>query len=178
MRFHAALLALLISGCASIPLSTMARFSTLDAQKIAEIDPSQVRVRIAVPVGYDVDPAHTQLTFSLTSKAGVTVQRALELRGLAVTKGERSPGWLGQDIAVNSYDLALSPQGVQNMLQLQRFSMSEKMESFKININTKFASIPPTAQTMRIWADIKLALSDSFVRLIDGGEIRFEQKSG
>jgi len=85
MRLFAILVALLISSCASIPLSTIARFSTFNAQTIARLDPSQIRVRVAVPIGYEINTAKSQLTISLESKAGTIIERALELRNLGVT---------------------------------------------------------------------------------------------
>ena len=178
MRVLTTLLALILSGCASIPLSTIAHFSTFNVQSIAGIAPDQVRVRIAVPVGYEVDPAQSQLTISLTTKTGETVERAMELRGLGVTKSQRSAGVFSRDVSVNTYDLALAPHGVQNMLQLQQFALAEKLGAYRFQVNTKFASVPANARSIQIWADIKLALSDPYVKVIDGGEIEFEQKRG
>ncbi len=178
MRLFAILLALLISSCASIPLSTIARFSTFNAQTIAGIDPSQIRVRVAVPIGYEINTAKSQLTISLESKAGAIIDRALELRSLGMTKSKRSAGWFSKDIPVNSYDFALTSKGSQSLAQLQRFSLAEEMKNFNFRVGSQFASIPANARSVYIWADIKLADSDPYIKLIDAGKIEFDQKRG
>jgi len=57
-----------MAGCASIPLSTAVRLSSMSPATLAQVDPSQVRVRIALPQGVELDVASARLNLEVISQ--------------------------------------------------------------------------------------------------------------
>ncbi|MEN1973470.1 hypothetical protein WCE34_14265, partial [Luteimonas sp. MJ204] len=50
-----AMMLLLSGGCASIPFSTALSLSSMSPRALAQIDPAQVRVKISVPIDFEID---------------------------------------------------------------------------------------------------------------------------
>lgn len=170
----AALLAVLVAGCASIPISTMLKLSSLDQQDLVQIDPAGVRVRVAVPTGFELDIPETQLTLDLLNEAGKRDKGVFDLSLLRKHAAERSGGLFRADIPVTVYDLALTPAAVTRFRQSQRFALESGIKEINFAVSSKFASIPEDARSVRFWADLRLRASDSYMTLIDGAEIKFE----
>jgi hypothetical protein len=170
-------MAMLLNGCASIPLSTAVRFSSMSAKSLAQIDPVQVRVKLSVPVGYEINVAESELKFSLVSSSGESHAGAMGLSLLQSMRDIRSGGFFSQDITVTTYFLALSPEGTRQLRELQQFVLSGQPRKFEFSVKAPFAKLPPGAQEVTFWADLKLSQHDSFVPLIDGAKIRYTKPS-
>lgn len=166
-----ALLSTALAGCASIPISTMARLSTLDQHSLAAIDGSEIRVRVAVPEGFEVDTAGTRLQLTLGDNQAHAVSRELALRSLSQSRGRRSFGIFSGSGAVKVYELALTPEAVARLSEVQRFAMRNQLASFKFAVDAKLAVVPADAKSLRIWTDLKLHLADPYMSLVDGAEI-------
>lgn len=50
-----------MAGCASLPLGAAVRLSAMSPATLAQVDPSQVRVRITLPQGVELDVASARL---------------------------------------------------------------------------------------------------------------------
>ena len=174
-RVAAALLALvvaLLAGCASIPLSTALRLSTLQPATLAQIDPAQVRLRVSVPVGYELDAAATRLRLTLSPPEGAPRTGAMGLSLLQVVRESRSGGWLAPDRAVSTYLLALSPDGTRQLRDLQQYVLSGHPRAFEFAVQAPLAQVPANAREVTFWADLKLSLRDPYLPLIDGATVR------
>ena len=101
----------LLGGCASIPLSTAVRLSSLNPQTLAQIDPTQVRVRLSVPAGYELDIPASKLKLSLASRSYGSRSGSMALTLLQTTRDIRPGGLFGSDTTVSTYLLSLSPEG-------------------------------------------------------------------
>mgnify|MGYP006889692377 FL=1 len=165
---------LLLAGCASIPLSTALSLSSMSLSNLAQLDPSQVRVRLSVPVGFEIDVPASRLNLTLSSPAKSRTAD-MELSLLAVTQESRSGGLFRSDVAVSTYSLALSSAGVQQLRELQEFMLAGAPESFEFGVQAPFATVPPQAQGVTFWADLKLSANEPFRPLINGAKLRFEQ---
>lgn len=179
MRTLAALLltaSLLAGGCASIPLSTAFRLSKLDTRALAQIDPNEVRVRLSVPVGYELDLARSRLTFALTETSGKSHSAEMTLKRLQTTRERRPGGWFSADVPVSTHLLALSPEGVRQLREVQQIALSDQVRDFRFSVQSKFSRIPADAQEITFWADLKLSPNDPFMPLIDGARIKFERQ--
>ena len=175
-NFVALVLAALLpcAGCASIPLSTALSLSSLSPRYLAQMDPTQVRVKLSVPEGYELNIPAARLTLSFSSPSSAR-SAAMELVPLQVGPGTRSGGVFSSDIPVSTYMLALSPRGAHELAALQAFVLSNNPKSFTFSVNAPFAKVPAQAREVKFWADLRLQQSDPFMRLIDGAKIRFEQ---
>ena len=66
MRFIILLSALLLlSGCASIPFSTMTKFSQFDETTLTTLDPCQMQVKVSVSQDFSLKPDSTLLQLSV-----------------------------------------------------------------------------------------------------------------
>lgn len=164
---------LALAGCASIPLSTAVSLSSLSPRKLAQTDPAQVRVRLSVPEGYEVNVPAARLKLRLEGASGVKFA-SMGLSLLGTARETRSGGLFRSDVPVATYVLALNPDGVRELKELQRFVLDGDPSKFLFGVEAPFAKVPPQAREVTFWADLKLSLADPFRPLIDGARIRFE----
>lgn len=113
------LVALGMAGCASIPLSTALRLSSISPATLAQVDPSQVRVRIALPQGVELDVASARLNLEVITD-GRSPREALPLVLINTNKETRSPGLLRSDMRVVVYQLRLDEAGQQSLRRLRQ----------------------------------------------------------
>ena len=170
------LLALLLClcGCASIPLGTAVRLSSLTPGALAQIEPSQVQVKLSVPEGYEVDLAASHLTLALSGPSGSRSGR-MGLAVLGVSHGVRPGGWFSPDIPVTTYSMALSAEGARTLRGLQAFVLSGKPDHFTLGVDAPFSKLPPSAREVTFWADLKLFPAEPFMPLVDGARIQIRR---
>ncbi|WP_140909519.1 hypothetical protein [Cognatiluteimonas lumbrici] len=165
------LLALLLAGCASIPLSTALRFANWDARDLARVDPAQVRVRVSVDEGIGIDVDGTRLGMSLIDDAGVVHAAELPLTLLASRSGTRPGGWFRSDIPVDTVVLALTPDGADKLVGMRQLVLSGQPREFSLKVWAKLAEVPPETRAVRFWADVRLGEDEPYVTVIDGAEL-------
>ncbi|MGH8052927.1 MAG: hypothetical protein ACREP4_03240 [Stenotrophomonas sp.] len=167
---------LLVSACASIPLSTALRFSSFDEKALHQLDPAAVRVKVSVPRGNEVDIGGTRLKLELQSEGEPLNVADMPLRLLGTTEGKRSAGMFSADIPVTTYELALAPEGAHRLRELQRQMLhGTGPVRFEFSVNTKFSKMVPGLQEMTFWVDLKLRSTDAYMPLLDGAKVKFKQ---
>ena len=174
MRFLAAALTvatLALNGCASVPISTMLALAALSPRSVAQIDPQLVRVRISVPVGFELNVAASRLTFNLEMPGGSRFA-ALDLAQLGVARDTRPGGMFSPDVAVTTYLLALTPEGARKMRELQGFAMSSEPKELQVSVQVTFREMPREAREVFFWADLKWQADQPFMPLIDRAKIK------
>lgn len=164
-----------LNACASIPLPTAMRLASWSEQDLVRVDPAQVRVRLSTPAGFLIDVPKAKLRFALTDSAGRTHEASLPLRLLLQTEGMRSGGWFASDVPVNTSVLALTAKGAVKLRELQQSMLVGEPRKFSINVSTAFSKMPPNAQKVTFWADLRIAEGEPYVALIDGAEIIFDR---
>ena len=163
---------LCISGCASIPLSTMISMSSMSPRSLVQVEPAQVRIRISVPQGFEVSVPTTHLTF-VVDNSSVSHSSQLDLRTLNVMDDERPGGFLVSDLPVTTYLLALTPKGQAEFRSLQQVLLGMEHGTMQAGCEINFSKRPTGAQEVTFWVDIKLSDSESFMPLLDGAEVSF-----
>ena len=167
-------LAVLLCGCASVPLSTVTQLSALDSAQIVGIDPAEVRVEVSVPIGYEINTTASRLTLKLTAASGETRSAVMPLSLLQTTREARSGGLFAPDVAVSSYLMALSSEARRQLRGLQQFIASGQAQAFRFNVSAPISGVPPKARGITFWVDLKLSSHEPFMPLIDGAEVEFE----
>ena len=168
---------LVLAGCASIPLSTAMRLSSLKPRTLAQLDPADVRVRVSLPNGFELNVPKSRLTVSLAATNGPSRKSQLGLSLLQTVRDTRSPGWFSADVPVSTYVLALSPEGVREMRAMQQFALAGNPNKFELGINVPLAKSPENPRDLTFWADVKLRRDESWMRLIDGATLKFDRTS-
>lgn len=163
-------------GCASIPLATVLNLSSMSPRALAQIDPTQVRVKISVPADFEIDVPESHLGLSLTTPSGVR-SAAMKLSLLGVTKESRPGGVFKADIPVSTYLLALSSDGARQLQLLQRHVLVQDPTGFEFSVSAPFSKVPANPTEVTLWADLKLSPMEPFMRLMNGAKIKFEHSA-
>jgi hypothetical protein len=171
-----AMMLLLSGGCASIPFSTALSVSSMSPRALAQIDPAQVRVKISVPIDFEIDVPESHLSLSLTTSSG-TRAAAMKLTLLGVTKESRSGGLFKAEVPVSTYLLALSQDGARQLQLLQRQVLVQDPTGFEFSVGAPFSKVPTNPSEVTLWADVKLSATEPFMRLINGARIKFEHSA-
>ena len=108
-----------MAGCASIPLSTAVRLSSMSPATLAQVDPSQVRVRIALPQGVELDVASARLNLEVSTD-GRSQREALPLVLINKKNDTHSPGPFRSDMPVVVYQLRLDEAGQQSSRRMRQ----------------------------------------------------------
>lgn len=166
----------MLCACASIPLSTALRLSSLDERALVQLDPAGIRVKVAIPRGNTLNPEATRLTLKLQPEGQAARVAAMPLRLMGSTQGERSPGVLSRNIAVTTYELALTAEGASQLRNLQREVLNSHGDRGKVelSVNTSFSEFVPGTKEMTFWVDVKLRANDAYLTLFDGAKVKFK----
>jgi hypothetical protein len=170
--FLVVLAAAVLTGCASIPFMTAARLSLMDIRSVLRLDPQQIRVRVAVPSGYEVDVEKTRLTLAVSNSSGTQESHACRLVLLGKMNDVRPGGMFHSDYPVVAYELALDPESVADLRNMQKATPPRKGLGFNLSFSSDLASINKGARSMRFWVDLKMKSSDAYMVLFDGAEIK------
>ena len=158
-------------GCASIPLSTAVRLSSMSPATLAQVDPSQVRVRIALPQGVELDVASARLNLEVSSD-GRSPREALPLVLINTTKETRSPGLFRSDMPVVVYQLRLDETGQQSLRRLRQELIRAGKKTIAMSVDAPFSGLPNGTREVTFWVDTKLSLADAWMPLIDGATVK------
>lgn len=165
-------------ACASIPLTTAMRLSSLDEKTLVQLEPADVRVRLAVPRGNEVDVQRARLKLEIQPEDASAMVADMPLRLLGVRNAQRSAGMFRADVPVLTYELALAPEGAHSLRALQRNVMAMKSSKARIgfSVNTPFSRVTPGMREMQFWVDLKLRAGDDYLPLIDGAKVPFKDE--
>jgi hypothetical protein len=158
-----------LTGCASVPLSTMLRMSTMNQQTLLELDPQQIRARVAVYGGFEIDPKSTQLSLDIADEAGRRESRSYALNLLSKTNDTRPGGMFHSDYPVAAYEFALDPESVEDLRRLQKAFAHSKNPGFTVNVQT---TAPGYYKSVRFWIDLKLKEPEPYMTIVDGAELK------
>lgn len=171
---------LILAGCASIPLKTMATFSQFNEQTLAQLDPAQIRVRVSLRNDFDLKPNSTQLELNLQpDNVNRSTQVTLSLKPLNRIEEQRSKGIFSSKVDVVTYQFAVDQAGAEALKQAQKqFIQANHKAEFSFSVGTGF--IPKddanVVDEILLWVDVKLFENDDYVPLFDAATLKLERK--
>jgi hypothetical protein len=160
----------LLAGCTSIPLSTLAAFSTFDEADFARLDPDALRVRVAVPAGYALDMEGVRLRARVESAAQSRTD-SFELATVDERDGTRGAGWLSKGTPVVVTTARLSERSKERFRALQRFVGAGPAQAIDLDVTITLRAVPEGATTARAWVDLLLRPEQGYFTLIDGAAV-------
>jgi hypothetical protein len=168
---HLVVVAILVclTGCASVPLSSLLRMSGMNQQTLLELDPQQIRARVAVYGGFEIDPKSTQLSLDIADEAGRRESRSYALNLLSKTNGRRPGGMFHSDYPVVAYEFALNSESVEDLRRLQKAFAHSKNPGLDLNVQT---TAPGYYKAVRFWIDLQLKESEPYMTIVDGAELK------
>ena len=159
-----------LAACSTIPLSTIAAFSTFQESDFAKLDADALRVRISVPAGYALDMGSVRLQVSVGS-GGKSRSEAFTLRTVAETHESKPGGWLSPATPVITTTCALAQASEPAFRELQRFVSSGRTESVALDVSLSLSAAPPGATAATAWVDVLLEPRQGYVTLVDGATL-------
>ena len=171
-------LLLLLAGCASMPLSSMVQLAAMGREGLERVDPAQVRVRLSVSQGFEIDVGRARLRLSVTAPNGASRDVDLSLELIERSRLERSNGLLRRATLQPTYLLRLTPQSAAELAALrQSLATRERGTQRSFSVSAPFSSRPVRATSVTLWADLKLSADGAWIALLDAAELRFNSRS-
>ena len=165
-----ALLCLALASCASIPLSTIARMSGFDEADFAALDPSAVRIRIALPEGSELDAEKSRLRAKVVSGTREREDQ-FHLEPELVEPDTRGGGLFSAAVPCTVHVLRLTEASRQSFEALQAFASEGRINVIDITVRPAFAAMPEDATSVTVWIDLLLSRSDGWFTLMDAASV-------
>jgi hypothetical protein len=176
-RILLAALVLSLQGCASVPLSTLARMSSFSARDFAGLSADEVGVKIRIPRGFGLDVANSWLGIEVRSRAGIHNAR-FELDQVKSQVVALPGGFFSGPKPGMKYELRLSNSSAGAFRDLQEFVSQGKAEDINIRVVPKLSSSPEGATSIAVWIDLQLSEREGYFPLVDGTTIPLERGAG
>ncbi|TCN79507.1 hypothetical protein [Shewanella fodinae] len=171
MKYLLMVLLLLLSGCSSVPLSTLTHFATFDEQDFAELDPNQIRARLVVDDF--VKLKDISLKAQINAANGVQqLEFPLTLISKEILPVRKS--WIFTTQVRARYQYELSPQARQNFVKLQQALL--KGHKYNCDVNVVFDEHTPP-QPFKYTVKLMLDPDNGYITMIDNREMAVS-KSG
>jgi hypothetical protein len=171
-------LLLLLAGCASMPLSSMVQLAALGRQGLERVEPAQLRVRLSVSQGFEIDVNRARLRLTLTAANGASRDIDLSLELIERSRFGRSAGLLRRAVPQPTYLLRLTPQSAAELAALrQSLATREPGTQRSFSVSAPFSSRPAQATSVTFWADLKLSTDGAWIALLDAAELKFNSRS-
>lgn len=180
MRFAVILSALLaLSGCASIPISTMATFSQFDENTLTTLDPNQMLVKVSVGHDFALEQDSTKLQLNVQLKnVNRSTEAAFGLELLNKVTEKRDTGLFSADMEVTTYEFKIDQTGVAALKQLQtQFKTAGTSGNFNFSVETNFDTKGATEikDEIWLWIDIQLSEQQGYIPLFDAAKMEVKK---
>lgn len=170
-------LALLLPGCASIPLSTAMRLASMGPAALVKTDPLHLRVKVSVPEDFELDVEKARLAMEIQAEDGEALSGEMALRLLQRESGTRPGGLFRPDIPVGTYFLALTEEGVAQLREMQQFAVPGRRYEANLSVSTPFSRMPANPEVVTLWIDLQLDPGEAYFPLIDRARITLDDET-
>ncbi|RVT48192.1 hypothetical protein EMM73_02555 [Rheinheimera sediminis] len=180
MRFVVILSALLaLSGCASIPFSTMATVSQFDENTLTTLDPNQMLVKVSVGDDFSLEPDSTKLQLTVQlDKVNKSTEAVFGLVQLSKVSQKRATGLFSADMEVTTYQFKLDQAGVNTLKQLQtqiKTAGNKGSISFSVETNFDVKDATQIKDEVLLWIDIRLSEQQGYIPLFDAAKLEVKK---
>lgn len=165
-----ALFCLALASCASIPLSTIARMSHFDESDFAVLDPSALRIRIALPQDFELDADKSRLRVKLVSGTREREDR-FDLEPELIEPDTRGGGLFSAAIPCTVHVLRLTEASRKAFAELQAFASEGRINVIDITVRPAFAAMPEDVTSVTVWIDLLLSRNDGWFTLMEGARV-------
>ena len=171
-----ALLALcvILSSCASVPLSTALRMSSFSEEKFVGLRPEEIGIKLRFPQGFELDVANSRLAIEVASNAGVH-SAAFHLEQTGLRAARLPTGLFSAPQPGVEYELRLPAASQSEFRDLQAFVQRAKLDDIAIRVMPKLASRPDGADAVTVWIDLRLEREQGYFALVDAASIPLGQ---
>ena len=164
---------LLLTGCSSIPLSTMLEMRSYSKEDFLATQPEQLRAQVLLvqPVRADLEKVELQLALE-TSKGLRLYQFPLQL--LVEDQQPEVSGLFSTTPAKNSYTFKLSEEAITNFVEMQQLLAEQKSAKLNFTISSGLLDIPKGASSVTLTARLKLSEQNDYLTLFEDAKLALD----
>jgi hypothetical protein len=166
----AAFLCLSPWGCASVPISTLVRMSAFDERDFSKLEAEELRVKIKLPKGFELNVEQSWLGIEISSAAGVH-DATFQLDEESVHGVPLPGGFFSSPSTGTEYVMRLSATSAGEFRDLQAFMTRARAEDINIKVVPKLSSYPEDATSVKVWISLLLSPTQGYFALLDGATI-------
>ena len=168
------LVVFILSGCASIPLSTMLKFSSFEKSDFVALEPADIKAKIILDQPVEIDIEKVQLGLEVGTEQGSRSYKfplsLLERRAIPAKEG-----WFDSDEAKTEYTFNLSSESVKNFKEVQQLLTNKSGGKFGFSVSSGFENLPNDVQSVNLSILLKLQNHDDFVPIFDDATIAIKR---
>ncbi len=165
-----------LSGCASIPLSTMLKFSSFQKGDFVALEPTDIKAKIIIDQPVEIDIDKVDLGLELETDQGSRIYQfplaLIERRSIPAKEG-----WLAADEAKTEYTFNLSAESVKNFQEVQQLLTKSSGGKFAFSVNSGFESLPTDLRSVNLSILLKLENNEDFVPIFEDATIEIKHDS-
>ena len=160
------ILVLSLSGCASIPLGTMVKFSSFDEQQLLVMQPRDIRARIQIeePAKLNVETAELTLTLQ-TEQGELFYEYPLTL--IAKTRIAPVEGFFTSRPGQTEYTLKLSDLARENFKAAQQELARQQPKGFSFSVSANFDDFPEDRTEITFSIALQLDPTEGYFNLFE-----------
>lgn len=162
-----------VTGCATVPLTTILRMATFNDLDFAELEPNVIRVKIKLEDGFKLNAEQSQLAVQITSPAGSHYGH-FSLETISVSQTELSQGVFSRNVLGTEYTLRLSDTSQKAFEKLKDFVKRGKPRKILVAIRPILSSSPQSAETVTVWVDLLITNNDGYFTLLEAAKVPME----
>lgn len=157
---------LMLSSCASIPVGTMLKFSTLDEQELLVIQPRDIRARIQIEEPAKLNIETAELTLTLQTEQG---ERLYEYPLTLIAQTQIAPveGFFSRRPGQTEYTLKLSDIARENFKAAQQELRRQQPKGFSFSVSANFDEIPQDRTELTFSIALQLDPSEGYFNLFE-----------
>ncbi|GAA4887448.1 hypothetical protein [Ferrimonas pelagia] len=147
---------LLLSGCMSIPISTLVKMASFDREAFLALEPEAIAMRITLDKPAPLDLSETRLEFTAVMTDGMERLFPGSVEQQDYRQFEVDAGWFSRGTEPRyQYFLVLDEQGQEAIRTFQRLLAEEDVVSgqFRVNLQPSKALKEPMTATMELQFD-------------------------
>ena len=170
-RLFVVALTLVLTGCTSIPLSTMLEFRSFGKEKFLTLQPEHIEAKIEFDEPVRADVEQSRLAVKLTTEHDVrSYQFPLVLLSQQHIPAER--GLFSQQPAKNQYRFRLSDEAVQNFHAVQEDTQRHDAIAFEFTVNSAMEPLPEHIDEVRLSLFLKLSEDSDFTTMFRNAKLK------
>lgn len=174
MKLLSFFIVFLMSGCASIPLSTMMKFSSFQMSDFVALQPEDIKAKIIIDEPVKIDIEKVDLSLELETEQYNKMYK-FPLSLIETKDIPAKTGWFGDDEAKTEYTFNLSSESVQNFQEVQQLLSTHSTGTFGLSVNSGFESLPSDLESVNLSILLKLASDDDFTPIFEDATIKIHR---
>lgn len=165
---------LILSGCASVPFSTMLKLGAMDETDFASIHSIDIRAKIVVEVPVKVDVDKTQISIEVENTQG-TIQHKFPLALISTAQIPAEDGFFSDTPARTEYILKFSETAIESFERIQASLLTEQKGQMSLSVGASFDDLPDSVEIIVFSIFLKLSETEAYITLFDEAEIELQR---